>query len=162
MISGVKNINLFSLNDIFNVTIKQTNNDSSNDSSDTDEEELEKSKYEDDSVENEYNIEDSIICDPEEQNTDIKVENNKALNIFETFSDNKNFSFNLEKFYNDINLSKINQNLGKQFEDSYNRYKNILNKLFHEDKNSDNESNSDCNIKSRKNKKNKGKYKKSS
>ncbi len=41
IVSGAKNINIFSLNDIFNISLSQTNNSTSNDSSDSDEDELE-------------------------------------------------------------------------------------------------------------------------
>ena len=47
----------------------------------------------------------------------------------------------------------------KQFEDSYNKLKDFLNKFISQDKNSDDESNLVCNNNCRKIKKNKGKYK---
>ena len=50
-------------------------------------------------------------------------------------------------------MSKINQNFGKDFEDNYNKYKDNLNTLFPDDKNSDEGSNSYCNNNPKKNKK---------
>ncbi len=119
-----------------------------------------KNKKNENSIDKGCDIEDSNSNIHEWDNIDIKAEINKTKNIFESFSDNKNFIFNLEKFYNDINLSKINQKFVKDFEDNYNKYKDNINSIFLDDNNSDEGSISYCNNNPKKNKiKNKGKNK---
>ena len=141
---------LFSLTDIFESNLIDTNANLEENSEK--EEYFNKIDLNTNTKENLNNINKGNESDSESEAniSDLNESINKQNNIFTTFKDNKNFSFNLEKFYNEVNLSKINK-IFVELDENYRKNKDILNKIFDDSKEVNKEFDSD--IKGKKNQK---------
>lgn len=135
---------LFSLTDIFESNLIDTNANLEENSEK--EEYFNKIDLNTNTKENLNNINKGNESDSESEAniSDLNENINEQNNIFTIFKDNKNFSFfNLEKFCNEVNLSKINKIFGEELDENYRKNKDNLNKIFDDSKEVNKEFDSD-------------------
>ena len=122
--SRVKTYNRISLSEILNLTIIEDNY------IDEETSKIEESNSDSESDLNSGDIEnknkdENDIYNYDTNTSDLNQKNYEDNNLFVIFKNNKNFSFNFEKFFNKVNLSKINQLFGEELKQNNNKNKDI-------------------------------------